>query len=115
MDSPRITTQSLALFAAMLDDPSSSWYGLELSKRASLKGGTIYPTLARFERAGWLESHWEEIDPSAAGRPRRRLYQLTPEGAERARELLEEHARRLAPRGKGSLADWLPRVEGQSA
>ena len=39
--------------------------------------GTLYKALERMERAGLLESHWE--DPIAAateGRPRRRLYHV---------------------------------------
>ena len=40
--------------------------------------GTLYKALDRMERAGLLESRWE--DPSIAakeGRPRRRLYRVT--------------------------------------
>lgn len=43
--------------------------------------GTIHPILARLEQAGWLESRWEEIDPSEKGRPRRRYYRFTSDGA----------------------------------
>ena len=44
--------------------------------------GTLYKALARMSDAGLLESTWE--DPAlaeAAGRPRRKLYRVTPEGA----------------------------------
>jgi DNA-binding PadR family transcriptional regulator len=44
--------------------------------------GTLYKALARLEKAGLLQSRWE--DPSAAAeehRPRRRLYEVTAEGA----------------------------------
>ena len=41
----------------------------------------FYPILFRLERAGWLESRWEDGDPKALGRPRRRLYQVTALGA----------------------------------
>jgi PadR family transcriptional regulator, regulatory protein PadR len=43
--------------------------------------GTLYKALARLERAGMLTSSWE--DPGIAeseGRPRRRLYRVTPSG-----------------------------------
>src|SRR5664279_3800715 len=43
--------------------------------------GTLYKALARLERAGMLTSCWE--DPGFAeseGRPRRRLYRVTPSG-----------------------------------
>lgn len=44
--------------------------------------GTLYKALARMEKSGLLHSRWE--DPSAAAdeqRPRRRLYEVTAEGA----------------------------------
>jgi DNA-binding PadR family transcriptional regulator len=43
--------------------------------------GTLYKALDRMERAGLLESQWE--DPEIAveqGRPRRRLYRVTASG-----------------------------------
>ena len=44
--------------------------------------GTLYKALGRLEKAGLLESEWE--DAAAAedeGRPRRRLYSVTGAGA----------------------------------
>ena len=41
--------------------------------------GTLYKALGRLEALGLLRSHWEE--PAAEGRPRRRLYELTVDGA----------------------------------
>jgi PadR family transcriptional regulator, regulatory protein PadR len=46
--------------------------------------------LARFEGLGWLESRWEDIEPAEEGRPRRRYYRLTENGAERARIALAQ-------------------------
>ena len=44
--------------------------------------GTLYKALARLERAGLLESRWEEPELAEAdGRPRRRLYRVTGAGA----------------------------------
>jgi len=88
---PQITLPTLRLIVAMLDQPIGAWYGLELAKAATLKTGTIYPLLARLERAGWLESEWEHVDPSVVGRPRRRLYRLTPHGARAAADATNEH------------------------
>jgi PadR family transcriptional regulator PadR len=46
--------------------------------------------LLRMQKAGWLSSVWEEIDPHEAGRPRRRFYKLTAIGQNNAnRELAE--------------------------
>jgi PadR family transcriptional regulator PadR len=44
--------------------------------------GTLYKALGRLERAGLVESRWEEPELAAAeGRPRRRLYRITGTGA----------------------------------
>jgi PadR family transcriptional regulator, regulatory protein PadR len=43
--------------------------------------GTLYKALERLERAGYLESRWEDPHAAAAeGRPRRRFYQVTLAG-----------------------------------
>jgi PadR family transcriptional regulator, regulatory protein PadR len=49
--------------------------------------GTLYKALGRLEEFGLLASRWEDA-AAAEGRPRRRLYELTGQGAqvaERAR------------------------------
>jgi DNA-binding PadR family transcriptional regulator len=94
---PRITTQTLAVIATLLAAPDSELYGLDLAKTSGLRPGTIYPILDRLLKAGWLERRWEDIDPVAAGRPRRRLYRLTAEGAPIARHTLEQHLASLLP------------------
>jgi DNA-binding PadR family transcriptional regulator len=63
----------------------------QTGSRALTGHGTLYKALSRLEEFGLLASRWE--DPEAAeGRPRRRLYELTGQGARVA-----EHA--LADRG----------------
>ena len=70
-------------------------------RRALTAYGTLYRALHRLERAGLLEGFWE--DPSraeAGGRPRRRLYRITPQAAQalaraRAEERTAERTRRL--------------------
>jgi DNA-binding PadR family transcriptional regulator len=62
--------------------------GVEICTAAGLASGTIHPILARLERFGWLESRWEGIDPAVEGRPRRRYYQLSSDGAEQATRAL---------------------------
>lgn len=77
------------VLSVFLDDPTRPRYGLELSKAARLYTGTLYPLLSRFERSGWLDSYWEDVDESLEGRPRRRMYRLTPTGRTRAMEAIE--------------------------
>jgi PadR family transcriptional regulator, regulatory protein PadR len=82
---PRMTGPTLEVLRVFADAPLEEHYGLGICEIAGLPGGTIYPILARLELAGWLESAWEDIDESKAGRRRRRFYRLTPNGIERAR------------------------------
>jgi DNA-binding PadR family transcriptional regulator len=91
MGLPRMTIQTLAVLSTMIDEPDSEWYGLDLSRRSGLKPGTIYPLLERLLNAGWLVRSWEAIDPTVEGRPRRRIYRLTPAGDDAARWALDEH------------------------
>ncbi|MGH3869795.1 MAG: helix-turn-helix transcriptional regulator [Pseudonocardiaceae bacterium] len=83
-----MTRPTQLVLRELLDDPTAEMYGLEICKAVSLAPGTVHPILHKFEDIGWLESRFEEIDPSDAGRPRRRYYRLTPDGAEFAREAL---------------------------
>jgi PadR family transcriptional regulator, regulatory protein PadR len=82
-----MTLPTQLVLRALLVDPTREMYGLEICEEAGLPSGTIHPILARLEGTfGWLESRWEDADIAlAAGRPRRRYYWLTTDGAERAR------------------------------
>lgn len=86
---PRMTLSTQVVLRALLQDPSRAMYGLELGRLAGLPSGTIHPILARLEGIGWIESAWEtDVNPSEEGRPRRRYYRLTPDGAQLASEAL---------------------------
>jgi DNA-binding PadR family transcriptional regulator len=91
-----MTLPTLVVLRALLDHPTQEVYGLELSTEAGLATGTIHPILARLEGLGWVSSRWEDIDPVDAGRPRRRYYRLSPDGAELAREALARATTRMA-------------------
>jgi DNA-binding PadR family transcriptional regulator len=88
MKYPRMTEPTQRVLRTLLADPVAEKYGLEICKEVSLAPGTVHPLLYKFEELGWLESRFEEIDPSDAGRPRRRYYRLTPDGAEFAGDAL---------------------------
>ena len=90
MPKPRMTLQVQVVLGEMLSEPAKPWYGLELCTETGLPSGTIYPIMARLEAIGWVESDWEDPDAHIAeGRPRRRYYQLTREGAECAADALK--------------------------
>ncbi|MEZ4699252.1 MAG: PadR family transcriptional regulator [Rhodothermales bacterium] len=57
-------------------------YGLELvdDSGGHLKRGTIYVTLSRLEKKGFVRSWLAESKPGEMG-PARRLYQLTADGS----------------------------------
>jgi PadR family transcriptional regulator PadR len=107
---PRMTQTTQAVLRALLEQPSREMYGLEICARAELPSGTIHPILARLEKAGWLESSWEEIDPREQGRPRRRYYKLSPDGAERARTALAR-----ATESRATLRRLRPGISGGGA
>ena len=85
MAGPRMTTSVLKVVAALLAEPDAERYGLQLMQDTGLPSGTLYPILVRLERAGWVASRWEDIDPAVEGRPTRRYYRLTGEGVTEAR------------------------------
>lgn len=74
----RVTAIVARVLKVFLDDLDVGWYGLELTRATGLPSGTLYPVLARLERAEWLVSRKEAIDPRAVGRPARRYYTLNP-------------------------------------
>jgi PadR family transcriptional regulator PadR len=86
--SPRMTIPSQLVLQALLEDPAREMYGAEIGGLAGLPSGTVHPILARLEGVGWLESHWEDINPRLEGRPARRYYRLTAGGVEAARSAL---------------------------
>src|SRR5579863_1711350 len=89
----RMSLQTLRVLDAFLENPSEELSGADVQKRSRVASGTLYPILLRLESAGWFISRWETIDPVAAGRPRRRLYRLTPGGLTRASEIFASFGR----------------------
>ena len=79
---PEFSAQTLSVLAVMCEQPSQWRHGYELAKRTGLKSGTLYPILVRLADRGLMEARWQEEQP--AGRPRRHLYRLTPDGLARA-------------------------------
>jgi PadR family transcriptional regulator PadR len=88
-----MSLQTLRALEAFLENPADPLSGADVHKRSGLASGTLYPILLRLESAGWFVSKWESIDPSSAGRPRRRLYRLTPSGLARASEIFASFGR----------------------
>lgn len=86
--SPRLSYQGLRVLREFMNRPRKELCGADLIKLTDLSSGTLYPILLRFERQELLESYWEDADPEVIGRPRRRLYRITLQGAQLTRQLL---------------------------
>jgi DNA-binding MarR family transcriptional regulator len=64
---PRLSHQGLQVLRVFYEQPKESFAGADIWRRTGIIAGTLYPILMRFERAGWLESEWEQLNPSEAG------------------------------------------------
>jgi PadR family transcriptional regulator, regulatory protein PadR len=91
---PRLTQQTLKVLGALVSGHVRDLSGADIAKSTQLSSGTLYPILYRLEQAGWAKSKWEAGDPALLGRPRRRYYRVTAEGARRVNEVVRE----LTPR-----------------
>lgn len=72
------SAQTLTVLADLCATPSQWRHGYGIGRDTGLKSGTLYPVLIRLADRGLVEACWEDEQP--AGRPRRHLYRLTPEG-----------------------------------
>lgn len=97
MPTPRMTIPAQTVLRIFLDAPAVEHYGLEISKATGMKSGTLYPVLNRLERAGWLESGWEAIDPRVEGRRPRRYYKITANGRAEATAAFKATLRAISP------------------
>jgi PadR family transcriptional regulator PadR len=74
-------TLDLLILRALAVEPT---HGSGISARIALMSrdvfqvdqGSLYPALARFEKRGWLDSHWRTTENNRVAR----FYQLTTEG-----------------------------------
>jgi PadR family transcriptional regulator PadR len=87
---PRLTQQTLKVLGALISGHVRELSGADIAKLTQLPSGTLYPIVHRLEEVGWVESKWEVGDPVTLGRPRRRYYRVTAEGARRVREVVRE-------------------------
>jgi PadR family transcriptional regulator, regulatory protein PadR len=89
---------SLRILASIRDGTA---YGLDIVTHTGMPSGTVYPTLGRLKKAGLVTSRWEDQRIAERDRrPRRRYYEITPEGSEALAEgiaRLADAAADLAP------------------
>jgi PadR family transcriptional regulator PadR len=109
-----LETQILGAALTLRRSGQPSFHGFGLAQamrdqrgsRALTAHGTMYKALSRLEEFGLLTSRWEDAS-AVEGRPRRRLYELTGQGAHVAQDALAADA--------GQAAGRLPRVASESA
>lgn len=114
MADPAFTPQRVALLARLVNEPTESWYALGLAQAAGVRSSTVYDALKIWLEHGWIEFSWEDIDPVAEGRPKRKVYRFAGGGAVRAASALEafgqemDRARRgrFEPRVHAPLPGW---------
>jgi PadR family transcriptional regulator PadR len=75
-------THSLVLVAeALMEDPTAQQWGYDLTRRAHVRSGVLYPILHRMLDDGWLTDGWESpTDLQHKKAPPRRYYKLTDRG-----------------------------------
>lgn len=76
----RLTHSLVQVAVSLAEAPFDQYWGYDLSKRAHVRSGVLYPILQRLLDAGWLEDGWEELAGAGSKRPPRRYYRLTDEG-----------------------------------
>lgn len=85
-NAPKLSYQTLQVLRIFLSNPNIPYAGSDIAKTTSIVSGVLYPILLRLERANWLTSKWEARTAADLGRPRKRLYRLTPKGLREARD-----------------------------
>jgi DNA-binding PadR family transcriptional regulator len=100
-----LETEILGIALSMRRSGHATFHGFGLAhtmreqsgSRALTGHGTLYKALGRLEEFGLVTSRWEDA-AAAEGRPRRRLYELTGQGARAAERALADHAVGRPPR-----------------
>lgn len=88
----RVTMPVVQVLDLLLAEPArDDWFALEICRRTRLGSGSVVEILFRLQKWGWVTSRWEDASEAhRQGRPRRRFYQLTGQGAAAAREVMRE-------------------------
>lgn len=89
----RKTHATVQVAMALLEDPGGKHWGYELSLKAGVRSGTLYPMLSQMLKAGWLTDGWEDQAAITEKRPPRRYYEVTDLGLARLGALLSDARR----------------------
>jgi PadR family transcriptional regulator PadR len=100
----RRTKPLLSVALALMDEPQERQWGYDLTKRAGVRSGVLYPVLHRMLDEGWLTDGWEDPVSIQGKRPPRRYYELTDEGRVALGGMI--HDARLEARFAPVLGKW---------
>jgi PadR family transcriptional regulator, regulatory protein PadR len=100
-----LETEILEVALSLQRSGDASFHGFGLAQtmrehrrsRSLTAHGTLYKALSRLEDFGLLSSRWEDA-AEVAGRPRRRLYEITGQGVQAAQKAVTDTAVRPSPR-----------------
>jgi len=100
-----LETEILEVALSLLRAGHATFHGFGLAQtmrehsgsRSLTAHGTLYKALSRLEDFGLLTSRWEDA-AAVEGRPRRRLYEITSQGAQVAQRALAGKAVSPFPR-----------------
>jgi PadR family transcriptional regulator PadR len=84
----KVTHSLVQVLLALVEAPQDRHWGYDLSKRAGVRSGVLYPILRRMLEQGWLTDGWEDASETRGSRPPRRYYLMTDEGLSQAGALL---------------------------
>jgi PadR family transcriptional regulator PadR len=104
-----LTPAMVRVLQEFLKEPARRRFGMEIMRAAKVSSGSLYPALARLERAGWITGETEDIDPKKEGRPARRYYTMTADGVRSARLDLAALSDRTRP--PVLPPNWVPGTE----
>lgn len=105
----RITITMLAVLKVLMRDDDPHRHGYAIAREIKKSTATVYPILARLERAGWVTSAWESredpAEPKDTGAARK-YYRLTDLGRSRAEAAIRERQEKMA-----KLVEWARQVD----
>lgn len=84
----KVTHSLVQVLLALTEAPQERHWGYDLSKRAGVRSGVLYPILRRMLEQGWLTDGWEDRAETGGTRPPRRYYLITDEGLSQVGALL---------------------------
>jgi PadR family transcriptional regulator PadR len=86
----RRTHALIQVAMALMDEPDKRHWGYDLSQRACVRSGVLYPILRRMREDGWVDDGWEDRAEIIGKRPPRRYYELTAKGKAELGEILDD-------------------------